>query len=216
MRNRSLFAMLLAGFLSLASLVQATSATDNSQYLKNRIASDDKRYASYIEVLNLLNERNAKLLVETGTSRGGDSNFIGDGGSTIIFGHWAKQNGAYLFTVDIDSGALANAEQAARDYSNTIDFVCCDSITFLSEFSQQIDFLYLDSYDFDGWNPSPSQNHHLKEIEAAYDKLHDETVIMVDDCDLPYGGKGKLVIEFLLERGWKIVYEGYQVILVRN
>lgn len=216
MCTRILFTTLLTTFLSLASLAQAASVSGNSQYLKNRLASNDRRYESYIKVLDLLNERNAKLLVETGTSRGGDSNFIGDGGSTIIFGHWASLNDAYLFTVDIDQGALANADWAARNYSNSIEFVCSDSIKYLSEFSQQIDFLYLDSFDFDFYNPTPSQNHHLFEIEAAYDKLHDNSIVMIDDCDLPYGGKGKLVIEFLLERGWKIVYEAYQVILVKN
>lgn len=53
---------------------------------------------------------------------------------------------------------------------------------------------YLDSFDFDISNPLPSQKHHLKEIEAAYDKLTDNSVVMIDDCDLPGGGKGKGVI----------------------
>ena len=37
---------------------------------------------------------------------------------------------------------------------------------------------------------------------------------MVDDCDLPRGGKCKLVREFLLERGWKMVASSYQEVFV--
>ena len=188
----------------------------NTQFLEDRLNHIDKRYGSFLEAINLLNERHAKVLVETGTSRGGASNFVGDGGSTIIFSHWASLNDAHLISVDIDSGALANARQASIPYADYIDFVCSDSIKYLSEFGQQIDFLYLDSYDFNAWNPAPSQLHHLAEIEAAYDKLHQDSIVMIDDCDLPFGGKGKLVIDFLLERDWKIVYQGYQVILVQN
>ena len=79
-----------------------------------------------------------------------------------------------------------------------------------------IDFLYLDSFDFELHNPSPSQEHHLKEIIAVAPRLRKSTIIMVDDCDLPYGGKGKLVIKWLKERGWVEHKSGYQVILVHK
>jgi predicted O-methyltransferase YrrM len=194
----------------------ASLESDNSRYLENWLNRSDKRYGSFMAVMDLLVERQAKLLVETGTSRGGASNFVGDGGSTIIFADWASQHGAYLFTIDIDPGAIANARNASQDYSDNVEYVCSDSIKYLTEFGQQIDFLYLDSYDFNASNPAPSQNHHLYEIQAAYDKLHDNSIVMIDDCDLPHGGKGKLIIEYLLEKGWKIVYSGYQVILVQN
>jgi hypothetical protein len=56
----------------------------------------------------------------------------------------------------------------------------------------------------------------LKEIEAAYSKLTDQSVVMIDDCQLPQGGKGKLIIDFLIKRGWKKVFDGYQVIMVKD
>jgi hypothetical protein len=77
-----------------------------------------------------------------------------------------------------------------------------------------IDFLYLDSYDYEWNNPSPSQEHHLREIQAAFPRLHENSVVMIDDCALPQGGKGKLAIEYLKERGWKILLEQYQTILI--
>jgi hypothetical protein len=184
------------------------------QYLANRIGKTDRRYPSFLLALQLLKSRHAKVVVETGTARNGDQNFWGDGGSTIIFGDWAAHNQAIFYSVDITPGAIENAKKATQAYAKHIQFFCCDSIEFLHHFSQPIDFLYLDSYDFNLQDPLPSQHHHLNEIMAAYPWLHKNSVVMIDDCDLPHGGKGKLVIEYLTARGWKIVYKGYQVILV--
>lgn len=153
--------------------------------------------------------------METGTARAGAQNFIGEGGSTIIFGDWATQNDAKRYSVDISPEAVFKARNAVRNYVNHVEIVWVDSILFLANFNQPIDFLYLDSYDFDFNNPFPSQHHHLLEIEAAYPQLHENSIVMIDDCGLPYGGKGKLIIPYLLERGWKIVFNGYQVILTQ-
>jgi len=193
----------------------STHSIKPQEYLNHRIRPSDKRYDSFLMALKLLHQFNAKVLVETGTARNGDQNFAGDGGSTIIFGNWAAINQSVLFTVDISPDGLENAKKATQRYSQSIHFVCNDSIAFLDSFNQYIDFIYLDSFDFDSNNPKPSQEHHLREIIAAYPHLHERSIVMIDDCDLPHGGKGKLVIEFLLSRGWKILYKGYQTILAQ-
>ena len=185
------------------------------KFLANRLPHKDKRYESFLTVLKLLKQRHAVILVETGTSRGGISNFEGDGGSTIIFGHWASKNDALLYSVDISLESILIAQAASKLYEDHIQFTCEDSLAFLREFNQPIDFLYLDSYDFEYDNPAPSQEHHLKEIQIAYPYLHADSVVMIDDCELPHGGKGKLVIEYLLDKGWEIVFKGYQVILIQ-
>jgi predicted O-methyltransferase YrrM len=187
----------------------------NNRYLDTRLHTTDKRYGTMLAALNFLSSRQALTLVETGTARNGTRNFRHDGGSTIIFGSWAKNNKAILYSVDIDPQAVLEAQSATANFKNAVEVVCCDSISFLANFSQPIDFLYLDSYDYDLSNPAPSQAHHLKEIMAAYPKLHKKSVVLIDDCGLPGGGKGKLVIEYLLELGWKIVQSEYQVILTQ-
>jgi len=175
----------------------------------------DSRNNGFHTVLRLMRERNVHLVVETGTARGGHMAFTGDGGFTIIFGLWASLNKAHLYSVDISAQGIENAKTMVKPYMDYITFVEDDSVHFLKEFDQTIDFLYLDSFDYEKNNPLPSQEHHLKEIEAAYDKLKPESIVMIDDCDLPGGGKGKLVINFLTARGWKVVFKSYQVILVR-
>jgi hypothetical protein len=192
-----------------------TSSKD-SVYLKDRIQNNDKRFSSFILALQLMKERDAKVIVETGTARGGDQNFIGDGGATIIFGDWATRNDARVYSVDIDSNSIEAAKNAAKKYEENLTLVCSDSVDFLGSFSQPIDFLYLDCYDFDANEPLPSQLHHLNEIIAAYPCLHPGSIVLIDDCDLPHGGKGKAVIDFLIEQGWKVVFDGYQTMLITD
>ncbi len=184
--------------------------------LEGRLRSTDKRYATLKKALQLMEERNVKTIVETGTARDGDRNFEGDGGSTILFGEWASQHGASLFSIDINEQAIQEAKQAAYAFKDHILFMPMDSVQALTAFPRTIDFLYLDSFDFDFSNPLPSQQHHLKEIEAAYDKLTSNSIVMIDDCKLPHGGKGKEVISFLQKRGWKILEDGYQVIMTKE
>ena len=177
-----------------------------------------RRRNSFRLSMQLLEERNAKTLVETGVARKGLKNTKYDGASTIVFGLWAKQHQALLHSVDIDPDAV---EEARKEVENNKlqDYVklnVSDSETYLQRFNDQVDFLYLDSYDYpkhDKAEQIASQEHHMKEIKAIEKKLHDNSLILIDDCDKPGGGKGKLVIAYLKEKGWKIIYKGYQVLL---
>jgi hypothetical protein len=53
-----------------------------------------KRRNTLKKVLELLEDRNVKVLLETGISRDGLKNTKGDGASTMVFGIWAKRNQA--------------------------------------------------------------------------------------------------------------------------
>lgn len=187
---------------------------DDCKYLEGRIDSSDKRYHTFKQCLELIEERGAKTLVETGTARNGIKNCYGDGCSTAIFARFAQDHEAELFSVDINPGAISCSRKCLQQLNLAAHFIQQDSVQFLKSFDRPIDFLYLDSYDFELRNPAPSQVHHLKEIIAAMPLLHADSIIMIDDCDLPHGGKGKLVIEFLISQGWKILAAGYQVIMV--
>jgi predicted O-methyltransferase YrrM len=209
-------------FLSLCICSSGFAAiTGNPRdYLLNKIPPGNCRYVTMQYALQLMEERNAQTIVETGTARYGTRYFDSDGGSTIIFSEWARDHQAEFYSIDLSSMNLSAAKDAVAlyvsDYPDNIHYICSDSIAYLGTFNRPIDFLYLDSFDYELDDPVPSQQHHLKEIKAVYPFLTDTTIIMIDDCDLPGGGKGKLVIEYLLERGWKIVKNHYQVILTRS
>jgi hypothetical protein len=215
MKTTSLF-LLVASVLIVSSpeLSFADPPKTAQDYLQKRIDPSSKRYNSYVRALGLMQKRKAKILVETGTARFGGYHFEGDGGSTIIFGEWAQQNQAFLYSVDLCSLCCQHAKEATQAYAEHIRIEEGDSVAFLQKFKKRIDFLYLDSMDFDLDNPLPSQEHHLKEIKAAYPKLHRQSIVMIDDCNLPHGGKGKLAIRFLIQKGWRIIFRGYQVIMI--
>lgn len=188
------------------------------QCLNKRIPEDNMRHHTFQIVLEKLTKNKAKTIVETGTTRYGASNCGGDGCSTLIFGEWADQNDATLYSIDMDPKALQNAEKALTPHirnPESVQFIQSDSIACLKNFGQPIDFLYLDSRDYGDWDPNPSQKHCLEELIAAYPWFTEDTFVMIDDSCFPRGGKGKLVVKYLKERGWNVLIHSYQVILVQ-
>lgn len=179
-----------------------------------------KRRDTFLKTMELLNKAEAKILVETGTSREGLKGAKSNGAATIVFGKWAKLNDAFLHSVDIDKVSIENAfkEVQAQQLEEHVKIHLSDSVAFLKIFGQRVDFLYLDSYDYsdDEDEQRKSQEHHLNEFKAIEGKLHDKTIVLIDDCDLPNGGKGKLVVEYMLTKNWKIAEKAYQILLVRS
>ncbi len=179
-----------------------------------------KRRNTFLKIMELMKKTQAKTIVETGTSREGLRGAKSNGAATIVFGKWAKENNAFVHSVDISEESVKNA-QAEVDRQNLQEFIQIyhsDSLAFLEDFDQKIDVLYLDSYDYssDPEVQKKSQQHHLEEFKRVEDQLHDQSIVLIDDCDLPNGGKGKLVIAYMQDRGWKILVESYQVLLVRD
>ena len=86
-----------------------------------------RRRNSFRLSLKLMEERNAKILVETGVARKGLRNTKYDGASTIVFGLWSKQNNAILHSIDIDPEAVEEARKEAEN-SNLLDFVKISSV----------------------------------------------------------------------------------------
>jgi len=206
--------LLTAMILLLGQRLECQSCSH--QALQGKIDPSDKRFKTFEYVLKEMENRDARIIVETGTARHGTKNCRGDGCSTCIWADWASQNNGYVYSVDISPKALANAKAAIGNLGVFVSFVQSDSVDFLRQFDGSIDFLYLDSFGFKKNDPLPSQMHHLLEIEAAYSKLTTNSIVMIDDCDLPHGGKGYLVVKYLQDRGWKIAQKGYQIVMVRD
>ena len=179
-----------------------------------------KRRNTYKRVLSLLEKTKAKVLIETGTSREGLNGAKSNGAATIVYGKWAKLNKAHLHSVDISDKSIRIARQEVekQNLSSNVTLHLNDSVEFLNKFEEKVDFLYLDSYDYtkDKAQQLLSQKHHLAEFIAIEDKLHKNTIILIDDCDLEGGGKGKLVIEYMKEKDWLIEMEAYQILLLHK
>lgn len=180
-----------------------------------------KRRDTFRKTLDLLSERNAKVLIETGTARIGLRGAKGNGASTIIFATWARMNSAVLHSVDISEESIdgAKAEVIRQGLDAWVNWHLEDSLKFLVKFNEPVDFLYLDSFDYDKKDTAiqiASQEHHLAEFKAIESHLHENTLVLIDDCRLPNGGKGKLVVAYMLEQGWKVLMSEYQILLAKR
>jgi len=179
------------------------------------------RYFSMKIALNLFHFRKGKNIVETGTIRA-RNDMAGGGFSTLIFGDYAQKYEKNFWTVDILPEAIELSKEITFEFGGSIDYVVSDSVKFLKEFPEKIDLLYLDSMDCpendepDSPNLKASQAHQLKEIEAAYDKLHDKSIILLDDNNFTNGGKCKLTNKFLLDKGWTPLLADKQVLWIKS
>jgi len=143
----------------------------------------------------LLNKNKSEyLIIETGTVRKKD-NWRGDGQSTRIFDKFVNQYGGIVVSIDNDPVAIDLAKNLVSD---KVHFITGDSVRFLDKcpFKQEIDLLYLDSYDssFHPTNDTDEskireyykQNHlsalHvLKELCAVWTSLPDGCLVLTDD-----------------------------------
>lgn len=180
-----------------------------------------KRRDTFRKALELLQKINAKVIVETGTSRDGLRGAKSNGAATIVFGKWAKQNNAIVHSVDISEKSIqvSQGEVKRQGLEGSVRLHLSDSVAFLKKFTEPVDFLYLDSYDYSDTDleiQRKSQLHHLEEFKAIEHRLHENTIVLIDDCDLPNGGKGKMVVEYMLGKDWKICMGQYQIMLIKN
>ena len=172
------------------------------------------RFSCFKKTFEFCLERNLKNIVETGTARGKTKFFFfnkynwKDGMSTPMFADFAKYINGKLHTCDISSENIKNAKAFTQDFAKYIKFYTMDSLIFLKEFNEKIDLLYLDS--FDGHDPVKASNHQLKEAQISLKKLHDQSLILLDDK----GSKTNLSINFFIKNHFKIIFEtNYQVLL---
>lgn len=180
-----------------------------------------RRRVTFAKTLELLSSRKAKTIIETGTSRKGLSATRGDGAGTFVFGKWAMQNNAKLFSIDINEEAVneCRVEVKNQNLEDTVTVSLDDSLNFLANYKDNVDFLYLDSYDYSRADRAiqvASQEHHLKEFQAIESRLHKDSIVLIDDCGLPGGGKGKTVVAYMKQKRWEVLIDAYQILLVHQ
>ena len=137
-------------------------------------------------------------------------------GNLLKFADYCSKFGGMVYSVDIDSEAVAlSSWMVSRKYPDVeVNVIHSDSVAFLESFDEPIDVLYLDS-DNDA-------NLILNEAKAALCNLHSESIVLIDDCfsaerkETHKIEKGDLVIPFLEENGWVKEVKAYQVLFVHE
>ena len=173
------------------------------------------KYFTFKAALNLFLQNNGQIIVETGTQRLKDDP---GGCSTTLFGAFCKRYGKKLFAVDNNPLHLKISIDCTREFKDYITYVLKDSVKFLSEFDQKIDLLYLDSLDcpLPPADATEAQTHNLNEVKAAYDKLHKESILLIDDNNFANGGKSRLSKRFLLRTGeWRCLLDSGQTLWIK-
>jgi hypothetical protein len=213
---------------------------------KEHMKSDEfwSFYESVRPILNLRADSFARMfeyldgferpvgIVETGCTRE-PGNWRGDGQSSVLFDKYAQTHmGSLVLSVDIDPKAT---EVCRSLVSQHVRVHTGDSIKFLQALADNplpempfVDLLYLDSYDLNWEDSTPSALHHVKELVAGAPFIRRHTLVAVDDCyvvtagvSMPNGslmplrqpkidGKGRFVADYAQHIGAEKVFEGYQ------
>lgn len=183
--------------------------------------------------LDTLQRTGPVTIVETGCTRIA-GNWAGDGQSSVLFDRYLSHcpAGSEAHAVDIDPNATAQCRQLV---SNRVHVHTGDSVPVLRQIARTladagrtIDLLYLDSFDVDWKNTTPSSAHHLKELVSIVGSLRSDTLVMVDDCPAQarmvgtepgnyslisqpeIGGKGGFVAEYAAQVGATLLFSHYQ------
>ncbi len=181
---------------------------------KYRIKSDG-RYPTFKTALNLMNQLGGKNIVETGTTRMVDD--YGAGYSTVMFADYLTKYGGKIWTVDISQANIDTCKLVTKEFEKVVSYHVQDSLAFLANFKEKIDLLYLDSFDYplDGTDPTPCQEHQLKEFKLAEHLLSDSAIVLLDDNNFDNGGKTKLTKNYLVEQGWTCLIDLQQSLFIK-
>lgn len=173
-----------------------------------------RRNEGWAVIFSELDRRGLKTMVETGTTRQAED--WGAGMATKLLGEYCQRvDGARLTTVDVNARALDVARQVTCHCREVIDYSQADAVEYLGRVDGTLDFVYLDSMDYEPGIERQSQEQCLRESRAAEPRMSPAGIIAIDDCDLPGGGKGKLAVEWLLSKGWKTLHRGYMTVMGR-
>lgn len=128
----------------------------------------------------------------------------------------------HISTVDLSENAMKVCKTMTTENEKNISYIVDSSENFLNNCSaQSIDLLYLDTGNMD----ENTAKLHLREAKIIVEKniLKNDGLILIDDVRNPYMilrkltddkyGKSKYAIPYLLEHGYKIIMNEYQVIL---
>lgn len=177
----------------------------------------NNRFPTFKLAISLFLQRSLKNIVETGCMRQKED--WGAGCSSLIFSetlaHFPEKG--HLASIDINRDNLKICYNETKHTEKIIP-VNEDSVSFLNRFGDEIGLLYLDSYDIEPSDPynKQCQAHQLKEIQAIYSRLKDDTIILLDDNFFNNGGKTELTKQFLMEKGWACPLDHEQTVWIKN
>ena len=153
-------------------------------------------------------------IIETGCARW-NQNWKGEGQFTLIADEFVNYYKGHLYSVNINP----NDVNAARSYvSEQATIELDDSVNFLKNFKdiEKISLFYLDSMDLEWGNPTPSEEHHIKEFCTIFSRRSSANFyIAIDDCNINFNGKiigkGQEIKRLMESLSIKPILDEYQI-----
>lgn len=132
-----------------------------------------------------------------------------------------------IHTVDISRNHINRCKVMTQDFSRLIDYHVASSVDYLRSchFPEGIDLLYLDTGDMTPIEPTALLQLEEAMIVVQRNLISPSGLILIDDVKnqtpVKFGetsglGKSKYALPYLLDNGFEIVMDGYQVILKKS
>jgi hypothetical protein len=142
-----------------------------------------KKHINYLTFKRLFKEMEilkTPYILESGIASAGTY-------STYLFNEYVRKYGGFFWSVDINKSLV---DLHKGNMCPATELICDDSVTFFNKWSKShnnVNVIYLDSYDLDFYNPEPSANHGLAEYKALMPVIKKDTLLLIDDTPIsPY------------------------------
>jgi hypothetical protein len=204
------------------------------------------RYDTFLAAFEHFENTNGRIVVELGTTRsfvhgglvgcnsddtrywtpGNPENWDwGAGGFTRMAAECLGHLNPVIHTIDLARSHIERCKVITNDFKNIIQYHVCSSIDFLQNCPFKIDLLYLDTGDMTPIEPTAQLQYAEAMVIVERDLLADNGIILIDDVrnqtPKQFGeksdlGKSKYSIPYLLNHGYELVADEYQVILKKK
>ncbi len=132
-----------------------------------------------------------------------------------------------IHTVDLCQNHIARCKIMTEDYQEILNYHVSSSVDFLNTWQgeETIDLLYLDTGDMTPIEPTALLQLEEAKIVVERNLIAPRGQILIDDVrnqtpkkfgEMSELGKAKYSLPFLLDNGFEIIADGYQVLLQKN
>jgi len=155
--------------------------TDSYEMFSNKPGTNKHiNYLTFKRLFEEMKDLKNPYILESGIASAGTN-------STYLFNEYVKKYGGSFWSVDINQGLV---DHHKGNMCPATQLVCNDSVSFFTEWAKthdEVNVIYLDSYDLDFYNPLPSGNHGLAEYKSLMPVIKKDTLLLIDDTPInPY------------------------------
>jgi hypothetical protein len=174
------------------------------------------------------------VLIEIGTTR----ELVGGQGSTEKLARFCRDRNIHFISVDMDPANIEGVRGFVEKINPEFELIAARGEDYLADYAGQIDFIFLDAYDFDHGKHSEARQVRYEKVlgerinDAACHKMHLDCamslvarmspwgMLALDDVwfqDGSWHGKGTTAMPYLLANGFQVIHlANNAAVLVRS